>query len=179
MTTREFTWPVAPPVPLSLVPPSARRVWRILVVDDDEVARRFVCIVLSRLGYAVDAAVDGEEAWELVRQLHYDLLVLDHDLPRLSGLELMRRLPKAGIHLRAVLHSADAASVERAAAERHFAGAFRKSDDFGRMVEAIQELLPLSRSRAAVGQTSPPGSTEEGARPRGTGSGVLAVLGGR
>ena len=58
---------------------------RILVVDDDEDERHIDCMMLSRAGYTVDTAADGEEAWKMLLSVSYDLLLSDHNMPRLSA----------------------------------------------------------------------------------------------
>src|ERR1039457_4461243 len=52
---------------------------RILVVEDDPDIRRLNTEVLSYFGYQVDAAEDGEAAWDALRQNNYDLIVTDND----------------------------------------------------------------------------------------------------
>lgn len=64
----------------------------ILVVDDEPNIREVVGLYLRREGYTVVAAADGEEALRLHRQHQPDLVVLDLMLPRLSGLEVCRRI---------------------------------------------------------------------------------------
>ena len=77
----------------------ARRTWeveavvaKILVVDDEPNIREVVGQYLQRDGYAVVSAADGEEALSLYRQERPDLVVLDLMLPKLSGIEVCRRL---------------------------------------------------------------------------------------
>ena len=65
---------------------------KILVVDDEPNIREVVGQYLRRDGYAVVSAADGEEALSLYRQESPDLVVLDLMLPKLSGLEVCRRL---------------------------------------------------------------------------------------
>jgi CheY-like chemotaxis protein len=66
----------------------------VLVVDDMAVVRRMVCQMLQHLGVMGDIheAGDGQEAWEILRQRPYDLVVCDINMPRMNGLELLRRL---------------------------------------------------------------------------------------
>lgn len=62
---------------------------RVLVADDDPDIRVLVGIAVRKSGLElVGAAVDGTEAWELVRELKPDLLVTDVSMPGVSGLEL-------------------------------------------------------------------------------------------
>ncbi len=66
------------------------RVARILVVDDDRDIREVVSAMLDAVGLAVEAAPSAEEALERVRKSAYDLLVLDWNLPGMTGVELCR-----------------------------------------------------------------------------------------
>jgi two-component system sensor histidine kinase and response regulator WspE len=72
--------------------PAARPIRRILVVDDDSDIRRLNSVVLQRSGYEVDTAADGAEAWETLNTESYDLLLTDHDMSRLTGVELIKKL---------------------------------------------------------------------------------------
>ena len=65
---------------------------RILVVDDDEAIRRCNAELLSRAGYAVDAAEDGAAAWEVLQVASYGLLITDNRMPKLSGFDLLKKL---------------------------------------------------------------------------------------
>ena len=65
---------------------------KIMVVDDEPNIREVVGQYLRRDGYAVVPAADGEEALRLYKRERPDLVVLDLMLPRLSGLEVCRRL---------------------------------------------------------------------------------------
>jgi two-component system sensor histidine kinase and response regulator WspE len=65
---------------------------RVLVVDDSITVREIERQLLEAHGYAVDVAVDGVDGWNAVRTGHYDLVVTDVDMPRLDGVELVRRM---------------------------------------------------------------------------------------
>jgi DNA-binding NtrC family response regulator len=68
---------------------------RILVVDDDGEMRKFNVEVLIQSGYQVDAAKDGAVAWALLQEANYNLLVTDNDMPKVSGIELLKTLHAA------------------------------------------------------------------------------------
>jgi two-component system OmpR family response regulator len=70
---------------------------RILVVEDDSKAARFLRQGLEEEGHLVDVAADGEEGAQLGHLTPYDLIVLDIQLPRKSGLELSRELRREGV----------------------------------------------------------------------------------
>jgi two-component system copper resistance phosphate regulon response regulator CusR len=67
---------------------------RILLVEDEEKVRRFVVRGLKSEGYAVDAAIDGQMGLDSLSGSSYDLIVLDINLPGLSGTDLLQRLRK-------------------------------------------------------------------------------------
>lgn len=65
----------------------------VLVADDDRVVRRIVVTKLRSLGYEAWEAEDGQEALDLVESGEVpDLLVTDSNMPRVNGLQLVRRL---------------------------------------------------------------------------------------
>src|ERR1700689_2666501 len=64
----------------------------ILVVDDAPVSLKLTDILLRKEGYKVHATTDAEQALALLRSLHPDLVLVDIQLPGMSGLELPRRI---------------------------------------------------------------------------------------
>ena len=66
----------------------------ILVVDDEVIVRNIVQRILTKEGFAVLAAADGEEALELFQTFPdtIDLLLTDIDMPRLDGFHLAKRV---------------------------------------------------------------------------------------
>jgi CheY-like chemotaxis protein len=64
----------------------------ILVVDDEEHLRDFLCLILEELGHRVLVATNGRQALALVRAHHPDLVISDVKMPGMSGLELCRTL---------------------------------------------------------------------------------------
>jgi DNA-binding response OmpR family regulator len=65
---------------------------RILIAEDDTALAGFVRKGLEAEHYAVDVSSDGEQARTLATELEYDLLVLDLNLPRLDGVNILRRV---------------------------------------------------------------------------------------
>ncbi|MBB5745209.1 response regulator [Brevundimonas variabilis] len=65
---------------------------RILFVDDDPILREFAQVNLASDTAHVDTASDGLEALEAVERQTYDLLLVDLEMPRMDGFELLRRL---------------------------------------------------------------------------------------
>jgi CheY-like chemotaxis protein len=65
---------------------------RILIIDDNDMNVRLIAFVLSDAGYDVQSAPDGAAAMTALEQQLPDLILMDLQLPGLSGLELTRRL---------------------------------------------------------------------------------------
>lgn len=65
---------------------------KVLVVDDEKLIVKGIRFSLEQDDMEVDCAYDGEEALEMVRQNHYDLILLDIMLPKLNGLEVCQQV---------------------------------------------------------------------------------------
>ncbi len=65
---------------------------KVLVVDDEKLIVKGIRFSLEQDDMEVDCAYDGEEALEMVRQNHYDLILLDIMLPKLNGLEVCQQI---------------------------------------------------------------------------------------
>jgi len=76
---------------------------RILVVEDDDYIRRLNFEALIRAGYNVDAAVDGAAGWEALQLNGYHLLITDSKMPRVSGIDLVKKLHSARMALPVIM----------------------------------------------------------------------------
>jgi two-component sensor histidine kinase len=65
---------------------------RVLYIDDDEGLRRLVARALTRRGYEVTLAANGEEGLALAQQDRFDIVALDHYMPGLGGFETLKAL---------------------------------------------------------------------------------------
>lgn len=79
---------------------------KVLVIEDSERLRRSLTAGLSRSGFAVDTAADGEEGLEFLASYDYDAVVLDLLLPRVPGLDVLRRLRERGSDVHVLILSA-------------------------------------------------------------------------
>jgi DNA-binding response OmpR family regulator len=86
-------------------PGATRRFHRILVVDDDTGIRQLGAAVLVQHGYQVDAAADSTTGWKALQAHSYDLLITDLDMPKLSGLKLVKKLRAARLAVPVILAS--------------------------------------------------------------------------
>jgi CheY-like chemotaxis protein len=71
---------------------------RVLCVDDDPVMQRFFVAALVQPGFAVECVCDGREALDrfIADERGFDVLVVDHRMPRLNGYELVDALRRIG-----------------------------------------------------------------------------------
>lgn len=65
---------------------------KILIVDDEQINLDFFDVMLSKLGFIVEKAEDGEEALDKVQTCNPDLIMLDNIMPKLSGWKVTRIL---------------------------------------------------------------------------------------
>ena len=79
---------------------------KLLVVDDDPGIRRLVGRLLGR-DFEIDAANDGAEGLEKVRQQHFDLVLLDIAMPRMDGLTFLATATQLIPGMRVLMLTAD------------------------------------------------------------------------
>jgi signal transduction histidine kinase len=65
---------------------------RVLIAEDDRIARRLLQAALVSWGHEVVTAANGKEAWELLQQSEFPLVLTDWVMPEMDGLELIRRI---------------------------------------------------------------------------------------
>ena len=91
---------------------------RLLFVDDDPILREFAQVNLASAAADVDVAADGVEALEAMSRCKYDLLLVDLDMPRMDGFELLAHLraDPATAHLPIVVETGreDVEAIDRA-----------------------------------------------------------------
>ena len=111
---------------------------RVLVVEDNEVAREGLAVVLHRAGYEVALAANGQEALDLLRAgPAFDLIVLDMLMPVLDGWRFLERLGREGTRARAPIVVATGANLTLEWARDHGCQGFLK--------KPISQHLPTSR----------------------------------
>ena len=95
---------IPPPVPAKAARP-ATVAGRILIVDDDPGIRNLMARALRGAGYRISCAGDGEAGWDALCAEGFDLLITDHEMPRLTGLDLLRRVRAGSLHVPVILTS--------------------------------------------------------------------------
>ncbi|MDE2404735.1 MAG: response regulator [Sphingomonadales bacterium] len=130
---------------------------RVLVVDDDAEQRGFVAHLLTRIGFDVATATDGEGALAIVRQADFDLVILDITMPGLSGWQVaakLREIQPTGLQI--LILSGNSSEMHgpefRSQLHDHF---LIKPVELNALTDAIGGLLDLSWIMAAVDEPQP------------------------
>ena len=140
---------------------------KILVVEDEADIRELLRYSLNQEGYAVEEAADGAEALERIARRAPDLVMLDLMLPRMSGLEICRRLrsdPETA-RLPVIVVTAKGAEVDRVLGLEMGADDYVVKPFSPREVVARVKAL-LRRANAAL-EPQGGGSFEQGAAAHG------------
>ncbi|MEO1688812.1 MAG: response regulator [Pseudomonadota bacterium] len=117
---------------------------RVLIAEDEPHIVESLRFILSREGYAVADAADGEAAWSSLSQARPDLLILDVMLPRLNGFDVLRRLraEPEGRALPVIMLTAKGQAQDRRTAQDAGADVFITKPFSNRdVVEHVRRLL--------------------------------------
>ncbi len=122
----------------------------ILVADDDDNIRLIVAHYLRKLGFAVTDVADGAQALESLKELSFDLCVLDVRMPHLDGIALVDSILEANPACRVlfITGEADEREIERIHRERIGVAVLRKPfkiDALRRYVEMLAETIEIRR----------------------------------
>jgi two-component system, OmpR family, KDP operon response regulator KdpE len=123
---------------------------RILIVDDEALLRRVVRTTLQAQGYDVSEAGNGTTALERIRSVHYDLVLLDLNMPGVTGLEACRAIRASSDVAIVVLtvrntHQ-DKVEVLDAGADDYITKPFNMEELLARLRAALRRAPSLPRS---------------------------------
>jgi len=76
---------------------------RILIADDEEALRELLREQLSAQGYTIDEAPDGEVAVEKLQQGKYHLAILDINMPKKNGLDVLKHIREQKLPMRVIM----------------------------------------------------------------------------
>lgn len=129
--------------------PAAKTEPMVLIVDDSITVRELLSMTFNKVGYRVEQARDGQEAWEKLRSgLPCDIVFCDIEMPRMDGLELLSRIQKDSNfkHLPiAMLTSRGADRHRQMAASLGASGYFTKPYLEEALLDAAQRMLKGER----------------------------------
>ena len=113
---------------------------RILFAEDDRDIAKAVQTLLERSGYSVDVVFNGQDALDYIETGEYDGVILDWMMPKLSGIEVLKKMRSQGIATPALMLTA------RDAVEDRVAGLDTGADDYLPKPFAASELLARVRA---------------------------------
>jgi DNA-binding NtrC family response regulator len=143
---------------------------RLLIVDDEEAARYGMRRALSTFGYSVSEANSAETARHLIKQQSPDLMLLDVNLPGMSGLDFLRELKSADdngngpLVIIVTAHGSERMAVEavRAGAYDYLSKPF-ELDDLRLVIKNAAETLQLRRENLSLKRRIEIESSQRGA----------------
>lgn len=121
----------------------------ILIVDDEERMRHLLSIMLGRKGYHVDQAGDGVEALEMITAEPFDMIITDIKMPRMDGIELLKKImameiPSPVVFITAYATVESAVEAMRQGAVDYIIKPFEED----RILLTVERTLGLSRIMA-------------------------------
>ncbi|WP_291581421.1 response regulator transcription factor [Clostridium sp. UBA6640] len=124
---------------------------KILLVEDEEMLSAIIAKGLRKLGYAVDTVSDGEEALNYYEIYEYDLIILDLNIPKIDGIDVLRKIRKKDVDTKVLILSARTKVGERILGLDEGANDYLiKPFNFGELEARIRNLLRRSFSGTAA-----------------------------
>jgi DNA-binding response OmpR family regulator len=115
---------------------------KILLAEDEEVLRMLVVDTLEDEGYRIDEACDGEEAYNLIKDNSYDLIILDYMMPVYTGLELIEMIRNDNNQTKIMMLSAKSQTLDQQKVLEAGADYFMtKPFSPMKLIERIEEIL--------------------------------------
>ena len=115
---------------------------KVLLVEDSSQLNKALSTVLKRNSFVVDSAFDGEEALIFLKDYQYDVVILDIMLPKINGIEVLKRARLNGIQTPILMLTAKSTTEDK------ITGLDAGADDYLAKPFVVEELL--ARLRALV-----------------------------
>ncbi len=121
---------------------------RVLLVDDDQDVLLFINEVLTVSGYQVEMAADGAVAWEKLQSGRYDIVITDHNMPGLTGLQLVGKLRSSGMDLPVILATGKLPGDQPdQTAPLQFSAILAKPFSIQKLLETLSQVLRTAAAR--------------------------------
>jgi two-component system response regulator (stage 0 sporulation protein F) len=117
---------------------------RMLIADDQDGIRTMLAQVFTNMGVDVDTAQDGIKAWEFLEREQYDLVLLDMNMPRMFGHEVLRRMREQELETPVMIMTAFGEETVIDEVRRlGITAQFEKPFDIYGMIEKVKEVLKI------------------------------------
>lgn len=117
---------------------------RMLIADDQDGIRTMLAQVFTNMGVDVDTAQDGIKAWEFLEREQYDLVLLDMNMPRMFGHEVLRRMREQELDTPVMIMTAFGEETVIDEVRRlGITAQFEKPFDIYGMIEKVKEVLKI------------------------------------
>ena len=113
---------------------------KLLLVEDSEQLNKALTTVLKRNSFVVDSAFDGEEALFFLKEYQYDVVILDIMLPKIDGIEVLKRARNSGIQTPIIMLTAKSTTEDK------IVGLDAGADDYLPKPFVVEELLARIRA---------------------------------
>ena len=134
----------------------------VLVTDDNRMNLKVAHNLLNLFGIKADLATSGAETVSMMRQKHYDIVFLDHMMPKMDGIETLTKLREQELIPENTVVIALTANAVIGAKEQYFAAGFRdylpKPIELERLEKMLMKYLPETSETPAAESGGPTGS---------------------
>ena len=151
---------------------------KILVIDDDGIVRDALTVFLVRAGHHVVTAADGVNGIQVFKSDIPDLVILDRNLPFISGSGVFEEIRKISTTVPIIVLTGYDAPEEAAVYLKHGAASFlSKGDGLSNVLTEVEKVLGVQKSAAPAPVTPAPGTPARprAETPRGTASGLVPI----
>lgn len=124
---------------------------KIMVVDDEAGIRNLLSEALSVKGFNVTSAKDGMESLKYMRTNNFDLVITDINMPRLNGIELLKKMKKAGRQEKVVIMTGstfDSSALAKEIPLVYFQ--LRKPFKMDNFVRVVSSVLKTKRRKTGI-----------------------------
>lgn len=90
----------------------AGKALRILLVEDNPINQKVALLMLKKLGYCADVAANGLEALKALESHHYDVILMDIQMPGMDGIEATKRIRECRLNRSIVIIAITAHALE-------------------------------------------------------------------